>query len=397
MDTIPRSESASSKEQLLQKARALVPTLRERAEATSKARRVPVETVEDFWKSGTFAALRPRRFGGLELRYSDFLDLAGEYGRGDGSAAWFYAVIGVHELMVALWPEEVQAEIWSNPRNLVASAFLPGCQPVKEKGGYRVSGRWAFCSGVDNSQWMVLGGMFGMVGTPPHPDLRFMLIPISDCKIIDDWHVSGLRGTGSKTVVVENAFVPENKVLSSEVLGLGEAPGSHVHSGAIYRAPLYSIFPFCLSSSATGIARGAFEQFVDKLKNKTGFDPFAASKQQHWAPRISEAAALIDAAELLYKRSAHETVTKIEQGESLSIEHRMRSRRDQGYSVVMAKQALDLLVRSGGGHGIYDSDPVRRAYNDLQAMSTHVAVTWDLPAVNYGNYLLGNQPNDTMW
>jgi alkylation response protein AidB-like acyl-CoA dehydrogenase len=398
MDTLPRTEtSAAQAQQLVQKAGALVPILRQRAEATSKARRIPPETVDDLWRSGTFATLRPKRFGGLELRYTDFLDLSSELGRGDGSAAWFFSVVGVHELMVALYPEEVQAEVWSNPRNLVASAFLPGSQPVKEKDGYRVSGKWSFCSGVDNAQWIVLGGMFGMIGDPPRPDLRFMLMPISDCKIIDDWHVSGLRGTGSKSVVVENTFLPDNRVLASDVLERGEAPGTRIHAGAIYRAPLYSIFPFCLSAPATGIARGAFEQFIEKLKNKTGFDPFGMPKQRHWPVRISEASALIDAAELLYRRSADETIAKVERGEPLSLEHRLRSRRDQAYSVVMVTRALELLVKSGGGHGLYDSDPVRRAYNDLQAMSSHVAVTWDLPSVHYGNHLLGQPPTDTLW
>lgn len=224
----------------LDRANALIPVLRERALQTNRMRQIPGETIEDYWQAGLFGVLKPKRYGGQEARYDDFLDIATELGRGDGSAAWIYAVLGVHELMVALYPKEVQDEIWADPRALVSSSFAPGGQPAKEKGGYRVSGRWQFCSGVDSSQWIILGGMFGMVGDPPRPDIRFMVLPISDCKIIDDWHVTGLKGTGSKSVAVESAFVPEYRIVSAEDLVAGRAPGGKVHGGNIYRAPLWA-------------------------------------------------------------------------------------------------------------------------------------------------------------
>lgn len=327
-----------------------------------------------------------------------FFDLGVELGRGDGSAAWVYSVLGIHGFMLALFPEELQSEIWGDQRALLASSFAPGSQPVKEKGGYRVSGRWSFCSGVDNSSWIILGGVFGMVGDPPHPDIRFMILPISDCKIIDDWHVMGLRGTGSKTVVVTDSFVPEYRVVSGDAMSSSQAPGCKVHGGNIYRAPTYAVFPFCLSSPATGIARDGFEQFIAMAKQRTAtFDARSMSQMEQIRMRVSEASALIDAAELLYKRSAHETIDKIENGEPLSLEHRLRSRRDQAYSVLMATQALDLLFRSTGGRGLYDNSPVQRAYRDLKAMSAHIAVTWDLPAASYGSVVLGGQPLDFLF
>ena len=390
--------AVSEKARLIENARKLVPVLRARAEATNQARRIPQETIDDYWNTNLFGILRPKRYGGLELRFDDFLEVASEVGRGDGSAAWVYSVIVVHELMISLYPEELQSEIWKDPRAVIASSFAPGSQPKKVDGGYQVTGKWSFCSGVDNAQWMILGGMFGMAGAPPRPDVRFMVLPISDCKIVDDWRVMGLQGTGSKTVVVENVFVPDYRIVSGEAMATGQAPGGKVHSRNIYRAPTWAIFPFCLSSSATGIARGAYEQFCEAVKKRNAaFDMQAMANMQHIRMRISEASALIDAAELLYRRSARETIDKVEAGEPLSMEHRLRSRRDQAYSVVMATRAMELLFKSSGGKGLYDNDPVQRAYRDLHAMGAHIAVTWDLPAGSYGSVVLGGPPTDFLF
>jgi resorcinol 4-hydroxylase (FADH2) len=390
--------AVSEKARLIDNARKLVPALRSRAEKTNQARQIPQETINDYWEANLFGILRPKRYGGLEMRFDDFLDVAAEVGRGDGSAAWVYSVLVVHELMISLYPEELQSEIWNDPRALIASSFAPGAQPKKEDGGYRVSGKWSFCSGVDNAQWMILGAMFGMVGNPQRPDVRFMVLPIGDCKIIDDWRVLGLQGTGSKSIVVENVFVPDSRIVSGEAMATGQAPGGQVHSRNIYRAPTWAVFPFCLSSSAAGIARGGLEQFLERIKERAAaFDLQQLSQMQHIRMRISEAGALIDAAALLYQRSARETFDKIESGEPLSIEHRLRSRRDQAYSVVMATRAMELLFKSTGGKGLYDNDPVQRAYRDLHAMGAHIAVTWDLPASSYGSVVLGGPPTDYLF
>jgi resorcinol 4-hydroxylase (FADH2) len=383
---------------LLARARALAPKLRERSLATNKAGRIPEETIADLWDHKLNYLLRPKKFGGPAMRPDEAFAAGFELGRGDGSAAWVWSVMLIHDLFVAHFPEEFQHEYWGKDRTLSASSFLPNGKPTPANGGVRVSGKWSFCSGVDNAQWMILGAMFGMVGNPPRPDVRFMVLPISDCKIIDDWRVLGLQGTGSKSIVVENVFVPDSHIVSGEAMATGQAPGGEVHSRNIYRAPTWAVFPFCLSSSAAGIARGGLEQFLERIKERAAaFDMQQLSQMQHIRMRISEAGALIDAAALLYQRSARETFDKIESGEPLSIEHRLRSRRDQAYSVVMATRAMELLFKSTGGKGLYDNDPVQRAYRDLHAMGAHIAVTWDLPASSYGSVVLGGPPTDYLF
>ena len=388
---------ATNADVLTERARDLIPVLRGRAQQANEMRRIQDETIRDFWDAGLFGVLKPEKFGGAELRYDAFAALAGELARGDGSAAWIYAVLNVHDHLIALFPEEAQKELWSDPRMICASSFLPGGKATPDKGGWRVSGKWSFCSGVDAADWMLLGAVFGMVGDPPHPDVRFMLVPIRDCTIIDDWHVIGLRGTGSKSVTVENALVPEHRVLSFDAFGSGQTPGGKVHSNPLYSAPQWAVFPFTISSPAAGIARGAFETYCEQVKSRANAFGAALSQFRSIHMRVAEAGALIDAAELLYKRSCHETIEKIMTRAPLSIEHRVRSRRDQAYSVEMAKRAAELLFKSLGGKGLYEGDPVQRAFRDLQAVSMHIATVWDIASALYGQVMLGGKPTEMIF
>jgi alkylation response protein AidB-like acyl-CoA dehydrogenase len=388
---------ATNADVLTERARDLVPVLRGRAQQANEMRRIQDETFKDFWDAGLLGVLKPQKFGGAELRYDAFADLAGELGRGDGSAAWIYAVLNVHDHLIALYPEQAQKELWADPRMICASSFLPGGKATPDKNGWRLSGKWSFCSGVDAADWMLLGAIFGMVGDPPHPDVRFTLVPIADCAIVDDWHVIGLRGTGSKSVTVNNAFVPEHRVLGFDAFASGQTPGGKLHPNPLYSAPQWAVFPFTIASPAAGIARGAFETYVDQVKARANAFGEAMSSFRSIQMRVAEAGALIDAADLLYKRSCRETIDKIMSKTPLTLEHRVRSRRDQAYSVEMARRATELLFKSLGGKGLYEGDPVQRAFRDMQGVSMHIATVWDVASALYGQVTLGGKPTEMIF
>jgi alkylation response protein AidB-like acyl-CoA dehydrogenase len=383
-----------TRDSLIERANALVPRLKERGEATSAARRIPAETIAEFWDGGLWYLLKPEKFGGPEVRVDTVFEIASVLARGDGSAAWVWTVMGVHDLFVALFPEKAQHEYWAKDRTLSASSFAPSGKITPADGGFRLSGKWSFCSGIDHAQWMILAAMAGMISTnPPIPDIRFTLVPIGDCRVIDDWHVMGLRGTGSKSVTVENLFVPEHRVVANADLVAGTSPGAKVHAGPLYRAPVWAIFPFCITSPTAGMARGACESFIAEMTSRTtSFDHSPLANKPSIHLRLAEATALADAAELLYRRSLTETIDKVMRGETLSLEHRLRSRRDQGYAVVMAKRAAALLLEAQGGNGLFERGPVQRAMRDLNALAGHIVGGWDLPALNYGQVMLGGPP-----
>jgi 3-hydroxy-9,10-secoandrosta-1,3,5(10)-triene-9,17-dione monooxygenase len=383
------------REDLLARARKLVPVLRERAEQTNELRRIPEATIRDFWDADLFYFLRPKKFGGPEVRLDDAWAVAAELGRGDGSAAWVWAIITVHDLFVAYFPEETQREFWSK-KVLSASSFMPGGKITPDKGGVRMSGKWSFCSGIDASEWMLLAGVAGMISTnPPIPDIRFVIVPKSDVKVIDDWKVLGLRGTGSKSCAADNIFIPDHRMITLKDLSEGTTPGGKIQDSPFYRAPVWSLFPFTISAPSAGIARGALESFIDEMKSRsTSFAHEPLSKKPNLQLKVSEASALIDAAELLYRRSLTETVEKARAGIPLTLEHRLRSRRDQGYSIKMLRQATDLLFSAQGGYGLYESSHVQRCFRDLQALQSHIVGGWDMPALNYGSVALGGGPTD---
>lgn len=394
VDDVPKAGDVG--QALVRRARALAPALRQRAPATNQARCVPSETIQDFWDAGLWYLLKPKKFGGPEVRPDVAFAVANELARGDGSAGWIWAVFTIHDLLVALWPEEFQHEYWAT-NTLSASSFAPMGKATPANGGYRISGKWTFCSGIDNADWVLLGTLFGPPsGDSPMPDIRYVMIPRREVKVIDDWFVFGLRGTGSKGVMVDDVFVPSHRILGLAEMMQGTTPGSRVHDSPLYKAPVWSIIPFTISSPANGMARGALDAFIEDMKVREGsFDHSPLAKKPGIQLTVAEASAMIDAAELLYRRSFRETIDKIMAGEPMSIEHRARSRRDQGFSVMMAKQAAEKLFAATAGRGLYEGNHVQRAYADLHALQGHIVAGWEMPAYSYGQVVLGGPPSDS--
>jgi resorcinol 4-hydroxylase (FADH2) len=392
----PDETAAYGLERLSERAAKLIPILRERAMETTRQRQIPENTIADLWDAGLFYLLKPKKFGGPAVRPDIAFHVADQLGRGDGSVAWVWSIMTIHDLFVALFPEELQEEYWAGPHTLSASAFAPGGAATPHQGGWRLSGKWSFCSGIDNAEWMFLGAIFGPPsGGSPMPDIRYVMVPQREGRIIDDWDVMGLRGTGSKSFALDDVFVPPHRVLSHAAMTDGTAPGAQVHDGWLYSAPAWSVAPFSISAPANGIARGALELFIGEMKGReTVIDHAALAKKPAIHLRVAEASAMIDCGDLLYKRSFRETMDKLEAGLALSLEHRARSRRDQGYSVLLAKRAAETLLTGTGGRGIFESNPIQRAYRDVAALSGHIVANWDAPAYSYGQIMLGGAPSE---
>ena len=200
--------SIPTREELIQRARNLAPTLRDRAGVAAKLRRMPQETMDDFHRLGFFKVVQPQRYGGYEMDPSIIFDLQLELGRGCASSAWVYGVLNVHTWQLALFAPEAQDEVWKNaPSTLISSSYMPVAETEWVDGGVKLSGRWSFSSGCDYAEWAFLGG-FVPTKEGKAPDMRTFLVPRSDYEIIDTWHTSGLRGSGSKDIVVEDVFTP---------------------------------------------------------------------------------------------------------------------------------------------------------------------------------------------
>jgi 3-hydroxy-9,10-secoandrosta-1,3,5(10)-triene-9,17-dione monooxygenase len=372
------------------RARAMVPSLRARAAETEALRRLPLDTHRAFAEAGFYKIMQPRHYGGYELEFGTQTELGVELGRGCGSSAWVATVICCHAWLAGMFPEAAQDEIWGgNPDAVLSSSFLPvGPRVERVAGGYRVSGRWKFSSGVELCDWaIVLLPIAAAEGDAARS--CFALLKLSQCRIDDVWHAVGLAGSGSNDVIAESVLVPEHRLLDIAQTQGGPTPGSAVNDHYLYRLPLLSPFTFNLVGNALGVARGIAETIVESLQQqRTRFGaPLGAIQSVQL--RIAEAEAEIEAASALVFADRDEIVRRAKAGESFALKDRARYRRDVSFATQMCTRAVERLFPIVGAHGLMSDHPVQRGWRDLRAISHHFALTWDVQGTAYGAVALG--------
>ena len=385
-------------EELLARAEALVPTLRERAPRAEQLRRLPDETIADLHSSGLFRMLQPARVGGSELPYRALFELTAVIGQGCGSTAWVLGNLAAHHWLLGMWHPEAQDEIWGqSPDSLISSAlaFARG-RARRVEGGYRLSGRWPFSSGIDPSAWNIFGAIVSDEETG-QSEARMFLVPASDYTIIDTWQVIGLAGTGSNDVEVTDIFVPAYRTLSTERIRGGPNRGSELNPGTLYKLPAVSLFAFAVAGVSLGIARGAIEHFAETTRTRrSAYTGRSLADFTNIQVHLAEAAALADAAEAIVLRDCDEATRITEAGVVPSIEQRARYRRNGAFAATLCTKAVDLLFAATGGNAIYEMNPIQRAFRDVHAANAHYMLNWDINGAVYGRVALGLPPDATL-
>jgi len=369
---------------LVEAARGLAPLLRERARQTEQDRQVPAATIKAIQEAGLFRALQPRRHGGFELPPSAFYEATMELASACGSTGWVYGVVGVHAWQLALYPADVQEEVWGDdPSTLASSSYAPTGIVEPVDGGYRLRGRWNFSSGCGHCRWALLGGIVVENGLPDHVTF---LVPDSDYAIEDVWHVAGLAGTGSNDVVIEEAFVPARRAqpTASRIGGAG------VHASPLYQLPFASVFANAISAATIGIAMGAVDAYREHTLHrvrasygeKAAADPFSQV-------RLAEAAGELDDARLGLRRNMDEILRLAEAGEEIPEALRVRIRRDQVRGSKAAVRATDRVFESAGGRALFLDQPIQRAWRDVHAARVHAINDTERGLLIYGSHALG--------
>ena len=375
----------------LARARALVPMLRARAPDTDASRRVPPTTLCALHETGLMRALQPSRVGGLELPWVSLVDIGSTLASGCASTAWNWANYAVHHWMLALWPAECQDEIWSaDPDALIASSVVfPAGKATRVAGGYRLSGRWPFSSGVVESAWNMLGGIVSADGGAG--EYRIFVLPRQDYRIIDNWRVLGLRGTGSNDVEASDAFVPETRTLSVDSTRGGSAhPGAAVNPAPLFRIPVFATFPYMLTGIALGIAQGAYEHVVTGMRERVSrYSGRSLADMTSVQARIAEAAACIDTARTIMRTHCEAAQTLAERNEVPDLVTKAAWRRDGAFAAGLCERALDVLFKCGGGGAIFDANPLERAFRDIHAVCAHISMIWEAQATTFGRVELG--------
>jgi len=387
MPSSPSSELNATAQQMVERARALAPRFAERAEAAEEARRIPDASVKDMLDAGFARILLPREIGGCGLGFDTWYDVTRELSKADASHGWCAGLIIHHAHLIAQFPHAGQKVVWAENLDVpIAASFAPIVKALPAEGGYRISTPGSpFASGVDHCSWVMLGGM---AQDGPEPEWKFFLVPPHDYTVRDTWFTAGMRGTGSKTIVVDSVFVPESRVLRLSDLRAGTTPGGAGHDGVIFHTPFFYYAPISFASPMLGAAQGAYETFRNWTRTRKAQDGTLLAEKPSVQVRMARAAADIDAAELLFRRAVQVT----DAPEAYSPALLARSVRDYARISELLVAVIDTLVALGGTAGFASTHPLQRAWRDIHFMSMHISLNVETNFAHYGRLQLGLGP-----
>jgi 3-hydroxy-9,10-secoandrosta-1,3,5(10)-triene-9,17-dione monooxygenase len=386
----PSRPGGARYEEMRRRALALVDTFAGRAEEAEALRQVPPANIRDLHASGLFRMLQPLRVGGSELDYGCLVDIGAIIARGCASTAWALTNLASHHWMLAMFPPATQARIWDeDPDALIASAFIfPAGKARPAPGGYILSGRWAFSSGVDPSQWNMIGGIVTPESGEPHS--RVFLLHRSQYEIVDTWHATGLKGTGSNDVVVTEAFIPAEMTVAADDLKGGGTPGSNLNPGALYRLPVFALFPLILSGIGLGLAEVAYQTYLGSIRQRASkFTGAKLAELQSTQIKIGNIETRIDVARRAMLDICAEAMADARAGRIPDLETRMRYRRDVCFTTNLCIEAVDLVNGGFGAQALYTNSPLQRYFRDAHAVAAHIAFSMDAAASAHGRVAIG--------
>jgi len=382
-------------EDLIARGQALVPDIADRAAQCEADCRVSDEIVERFRQTGLHKALLPAAYGGYEMGFSALLDTSFAISKVCASSAWVCGLYMAHSWFGGLFPKQAQDDMWGeDPGAFISGSYAPIGKATLVKGGYRLSGRFPFSSGVPGAAWNLCGAMLP-IGPEGKPVPAFTLVPKADYKIDwQSWRPVGLAGTGSFDVIVDGAFVPDHRTLRfSDAVG-STAPGAESNNNPLYRISLLTGVAFTLALPAVGAAAGALERFVDENKvRQTHGAVVLGGKRiadfQTIQKRVGEAAARIDACRLLARHAVDAAEREVRTAGKSSMDVRLLARRSQSFIANEAKTAVDLIFDAAGGRCLQHGHPLQRAWRDVAAVNHHISLNFDAVMSMYGQFVFG--------
>jgi 3-hydroxy-9,10-secoandrosta-1,3,5(10)-triene-9,17-dione monooxygenase len=380
-----------TEDELVERARAMIPILKERAAKAEADRKIPKDTIRDFKEAGFFDILKPKRWGGFEMDPRVFYDVQIAIAEGCMSSAWVLGVVGVHPYQLGLFHSKAQEDVWSEDSSvLISSSYQPVGKVERVEGGYKLSGQWGFSSGCDHCEWIFLGAMIPPAKDGDPPDMRTFLLPRSDYKIIDKWHTIGLRGTGSQDILVENAFVPEHRTHRAFDGFMCKNPGQAENTADIFQLPWAQIFVRAVSTACIGATRGALKVFLEIAAKRVSTNTGKASKSDPFAQNDAAIAmAEIEDMRNTIEHNFEKMMGAVREGREISLDDRMMYRFQSSRVAWRCAELVDKLLIHLGGKSIYLDSPIVRPWMDLKTARAHVANTPTLLGVSIGAKNMG--------
>jgi 3-hydroxy-9,10-secoandrosta-1,3,5(10)-triene-9,17-dione monooxygenase len=377
---------------LAERARQLAPELAATAAEGDELRRLPDAAWKLLLEGGFLRALQPARWGGGEVELVEFLDAVAELSRANPSAGWVAGVIGVHPWQLALFADEAQHDMWADdPTAMHSSSYNPTGTAVAVEGGYHVSGRWSFSSGCDHCRAVNLGAVVrDRRGAGGIADFRSFLLLAGEYRIDDTWYVAGLRGTGSKDIVVDGVFVPEHRTQSHTDYAMGSSlPGQELNDGPLYRQPWSVVFNMAVGASVLGAAQGFVDTWIVEARDRVTDRRVRLADDPLTQRRVAEAAWTLDAATTLLRADATELTGRAEAHDAPTMAERGTYRWHLNRSCEQMGAVVAELMRAASGRSVFLDHPLQRRYQDIQAGLGHAFLGPDPVARAAGGAALG--------
>ncbi len=382
----PRAEA------LLQAARNLGPVLEARLETCARDGRIPEETIADFHHAGFFRMLQAQQYGGYEMDPQVFYAVLLELAKTCMSSAWVLGVTAVHNWQLTLFDEAAAEEVWGEDNSiLISSSYAPvgGVTPVE--GGFRLSGRWSFSSGCEHCDWVFLGAVVPTEDAAwDMRNYRTFLLPRNHYKIVENWDVVGLRGTGSHDLVVHDVFVPEHRTHRMQE---DDAGRKFTHKPPLYRLPFMQVFARAVSTPALGALEGVLEKYVEVAR--TRLPGVVVMRDDPAARRL---AAEVDCAIAGMKYTLFQNFDQLmacaRAGEIASLLDRARFRCQTATVVDQCVNLSSRMLKVAGSSAIRNHSPLLKQHHDILASQAHIANFSEPFAVNLGGMLFGQDSTD---
>jgi indole-3-acetate monooxygenase len=383
---MPTRDAAS----YIRAAQGLAPQIRRLHQEIERDRKLPSALVATMSDAGFFSLWLSRAFGGPELSFAEYARTIEALSCADGSAGWCAMVATVFSRLSGYLADDAACEIFGDGRGILAGSVNPTGRAVAVPGGFRVSGHWNYGSFIHHSHWtvgnsIVLDGDTVRRDGDGAPDIRFMIMPTSAVEIVDNWHVSGLRGTGSCDFRVHDLFVPEEHTLSAFA-------AKPVQPGTLYATPLITIFAASIPCVSIGIARAAIDAFVELAETKTPMGSTSRLRDKAIAQAdLGRAEAILRSGRAFLFESVEEIWNHVAMGKTPTLRQRAIVRLAAAKAAEASVQAVDLLFNAAGGTALFESNPIGRCFRDVHATTQHIGTN----ASNYelaGRVLLGLDP-----
>lgn len=374
-------------------AESIVPVLAARAAETEQLRELPQATIDDVEAAGAFGLVMPAETDGWGLGLRALTDVTRIMAHGCVSSSWTISFLMLHNWFLLRSPQALQdAVLTQRDFALIPCPLAPTGTAVPVEGGYRITGRWQWATGVQHADWVMVNTLVDRDGTP---ESRFCLAPIGDVEVDDVWHTSGMRGTGSNDVVAEDLFVPDHLTVAAADFRGEAPPGAALRpDNPFVRYPLTPVLTLIAASPALGGAEAAVDHYRDYLRDRVL--PYSAGIQQAEQGasqvRLAEARATVRAARLVWQDTIDQLCDAYDNGRSIEPADRGKFRLATAQVVRLSLQAVNIAMEGAGASVYFLDSPLQRIQRDLETIKGHVVYDWDRAAQLAGKLELGFEP-----